>query len=262
MARLCFWTAANGDYVHMARAMVLSARKVGMAEDFLFLGDREVPDTKFVKAEWVPDERWGCWFKFRYLKRYLAGLDYDFFAWLDSDNYFVRKPRNVLSMMHGSPLHSFLECDLTSPSNRRTDWWNCPNQRLVELYREKGIASRRIFNVNGGFFIIKRSFIDEFVRITDEFYQHCLGGGYRFVDEVPLAYATQLVCGDSEMHTAELNQDVWACDWTNNFVDRLPDGQAWQGEHYMMGTKHAVNPAIVHAMRCKGPMIEAGKNNV
>ena len=53
MARLCFWTAANGDYVHMARAMVLSARKVGMAEDFLFLGDREVPDTKFVKAKRV-----------------------------------------------------------------------------------------------------------------------------------------------------------------------------------------------------------------
>jgi hypothetical protein len=260
MAKVCFWTATNGDYNYMAKAMVLSARKVGMTDDFLVLSDKEVSGAKFIKAEWIPDERWGCWFKFRYLKRYLAGLDYDYLAWLDAENYFVRKPRNVLSMMHGSPLHSFLECDLTCPSNKRTDWWDCPNWKVVQMYRNMGVASRRIFNVNGGFFIIKRSFIDEFVRITDEFYQYCLKAGYRFVDEVPLAYATQLVCGDSEMHVGDVNQDVWACDWTNAYVNRLPDGQPWLAEHYMLGVKQAVNPAIVHAMRCKEPLIEIGKH--
>ena len=260
MDRVCYWTVANNEYVHLASALVFSARKVGVTEDFLVFGDREVRGAKFFRADIPPSERWGCWFKFRFLERFLVNLDYDYFVWLHSENFFVRKPRSVLSLMCGSPMHCFLECDIGDSRNSRKDWWGCPNKRLVELYRERGVISEKCYNVNGGFFVIKRSFISEFIRIVDDFYEFCLGMGFRFVDEVPLAYVMQLVCGDCGLHTSKFNRDFWNCDWVGNWVDKIPDGSGWWSEHYMTGVRELVNPDVVHAMRCKDKLIEYGKH--
>lgn len=256
--KCCWWTAADGEYTYQAQALVHSFRAVGMQDDFVLFGDKPVKFAKFVQAEIPANEKWGCWFKFTYLKRYLEQMDYDYFIWLDSENFFVRKPRNILSLMHGSPLHSCLEGNLNEKCSR-ADWWDCSNEKHVKFFRDRGVISNKIYNLNGGFFIIKKTFIPEFMRLAYDFYEYCAVNGHKFVDEVPLAYVTQLVCGDSELHNLSMTADVWGCDWTGEFKDKVPDGSEWAAQHYMQGYRYMTNPAIVHAMRSKPALTELGK---
>src|SRR5690606_31306397 len=99
-------------------------------------------------------ERWGCLFKLLFLRDAVQKLNYDYFIWMDMDSYFVRPPGDVLRVLHGSPIHIALECNLCSPRNRRSEWWGCPSAKLAELMRTKGVRHKGVFNVNGGFFIV------------------------------------------------------------------------------------------------------------
>jgi hypothetical protein len=218
----------------------------------LVLGDTPVSGATFIKAEIPQSEKWGCYFKFTFLERYLKTLDYDYLVWLDAENYFVRKPQiTIEQLMQGSPIHTFLECDMVPATNARKEWWGCPSDQLIKFYRDQGVVSKKIYNVNGGFFAIMRSFIPQFTRLAFGFKDYCARHGYTFVDEVPLSYVTHLCCGDVELHTLDKFSDIWGCDWTDNYVDKLPDGREWMATNYMTNQKHLVNPDVVHAMRCK-----------
>jgi hypothetical protein len=83
-------------------------------------------------------------FKFTYLRDAVKRLNYDYFVWLDSDNYFVRHPGDVLRVLAGAPVHATLESDLCRSGNQRSDWWGCPNAEFVNLMRAKGVRSNAI----------------------------------------------------------------------------------------------------------------------
>jgi hypothetical protein len=254
----CYWSIADGPYAEMVQTAVRSARAVGVREDIHVWSDRDVVGATthdagiFVKNLYL--------FKLQFLRHRAAQLRYDFFVFLDADTYFVRHPGNLLSALHGAPVHVLLESDCTRPTNRRPDWWGCPLPVFVDLMRCQGVRSRSVFNTNAGFWIVHHDAIDRLVDLALEFWSRCKQSGYEFTEEAPLAYAGHMLAGNPYLHTLERNRDLWASDWTGVFRDRLPDGSAWDFEDYLDGSHMPVNPAIVHCMRSKNALVRAARS--
>lgn len=257
MRDLAFWSIGDGPYAAMLRTLVTSMRQVGVEEDFHAFSDRDVPGAITHRAGAFDKEHY--LFKLRFLASEVARLPYRYLAFLDADNYFVRRPRPLLDLMQGSPLHSFLESDCGGAANRRLDWWGCPLPRFVELMRRRGVTSGRIYNVNAGFWVVHRDAIETVCRLAFDFWQHCRDAGHTFTEEAPLAYATHMLCGSPDLHLMRTHFDVWSCDWIGNYSNRLPDGTPWVFRDYFTDEEHLVNPAIVHAMRSKQALLERGR---
>jgi len=257
MKRYCYWSLATGDYAKMFAATIRSARQCGVFKDFHVWSDQVVPGA--ICHEAGPVERWGCLFKLTYLRDAVSKLDYEYFVWLDTDTWFVRNPGDVLRVLSGSPIHLALESDVCKPENRRRDWWDCPNTKFAELMRRRGVRSKAIFNVNGGFFVIHRDAVHTVYNLAHEFWEFCRGEGFTFNDEPLLAYAMQMLCGNPYAHTIRQDTGLWASDWTGCFADTLPDGQPWWFVDYFTEEKLPINPAIVHAMRSKKALLEAAE---
>lgn len=255
MRELCFWSVGDGPYALMMQTLVASYRAVGMTDDFHAFSDRPIAGA--IHHPIGPFDKTLYLFKLRFLQSEVARLDYRYFAFLDADNYFVRKPSDLLGLMHKSPLHSFLESDCAASDNRRPDWWSCPLPEYVRLMRECGVTTPGVYNVNAGFFIVHRDAIEAVCRLACEFWEHAYRAGYVFTEEAPLAYATHMLCVDPAAHLMRNLFDVWSCDWTGSFAGRLPTGEDWTFQDYMTGAPHKVNPAIVHAMRSNAAMVRA-----
>jgi hypothetical protein len=253
--RYCYWTVVDGEHAWMAQSLVHSARRAGVFTDFHVWTDRPFAGAICHDAGRVEKE--GCLFKLTFLRDAVRPLDYEYFVWLDADTWFVRHPGSIVSVLRGSPLHVTLESDLCREDSARRDWWGCPNHRMVELLRARGVRGRSVFNVNGGFFVVHRDAIETLFRLAYEFWQFGRGQGLNFNDEPLLAYAMQMLCGNPHLHTLRETAGVWASDWTGCFRDHLPDGQAWWFEDYFTREKIPVNPAIVHAMRSKAALLGA-----
>ena len=134
--RYCYWSVVDGPYTEMMKSVVKSARQVGVFTPFHIWSDRPVegsthhPVKTFDKTCYL--------FKLRFLREEVKKLNFDYFVWLDADTYFVRKPKDVLGVLHGSPVHASLESDACAPNNTRPDWWNCPLQHYAALMRARG----------------------------------------------------------------------------------------------------------------------------
>lgn len=248
----CYWSVADGTYADMMSTCVRSARTVGVKNDFHVFTDGTVFDATchnpgdFDKSHFL--------FKFEFLKE-MGKLDYDYFVFIDSDNYFVRHPGNLIEQTQRSPLHVVMESDCAAENNTRGDWWECPLDDYVRLMRASGVQSRSVFNTNAGFWIVHRYAIDQMVDLAMEFWHYAKGQGFTFTEEAPLAYVGHMMMGNPYQHTLQANPDVWASDWTGHFAGRIPDGSAWNFVDYMSGIPIRVNPAIVHCMRSKQAMI-------
>ncbi len=249
----CYWTVVDGDYSIMMKSVIESARRVGVFKDFHIWSDRPVEDAICHEVKDLDKSHY--LFKFHYLRNEAKKLNYDYFIWLDADTWFVRNPGNPLRLLHGSPVHSSLESDACDPKNERTEWWDCSLKNYATLMRFKGVRSKSIFNVNGGFWIVHHDAIDAFYDLAMDFWQFCKDAGYVFTDEPPLAYATHMLCGNPYLHTLKVTSDVWASDWTGNYNNVFPDGKPWVFVDYFNFEERLVNPAIVHALRCKGALI-------
>ena len=68
-----------------------------------------------------------------------------------------------------------------------------------------------------------------------------------------------MLCGNPYIHTMRSTSDLWASDWQGNYNEAWPDGKEWMFTDYFTGEDFPVNPAIVHAMRCKDILIASGK---
>src|SRR5688572_6207991 len=101
MERFCYWSVADGRHGLMMQALIASARRVGVQEDFHVWTDMAIKDATchpcgtFGKAHWM--------FKFDFLRDHLPKLPYEAFVFLDADNYFVRHPGNVLRLLGPDP---------------------------------------------------------------------------------------------------------------------------------------------------------------
>lgn len=253
----CYWSAVNGTYALMMQAVVDSARQAGVFKDFHIWTDSPISGATCHPAGQFETRL--CLFKLHFLRDQVSRLNYDYFVWLDADNYFVREPPDLLSVMQGSPVHSSLESDACLPGNLREDWYDCTLKDYVTLMRYMGVRSRAIFNVNGGFWIVHHDVIQRFCELAFEFLEIAARAGFEFPDEPGLAYATQMLCGNPYLHTLRQTAQLWASDWTGWYAGRLPDGNAWDFTDYFTFHRFQVNPAIVHAMRSKEALCQRAR---
>ena len=146
------WSVAWGDYSYMLQSLVKSIRDVGIDHDILVYSDKPIVGCK--RLEMMKDihlDQTQYW-KFEYLKQ-VARLDYDIFVFIDSDHYFVSKPRIDFSEIIGSDLwHSFLESPINSQETTRSDWWNIKNEEMAKIFSttyNMRIIGLRFFTVFG-----------------------------------------------------------------------------------------------------------------
>lgn len=250
MSKFCYWSIGDGEHGLMLRSLVKSARSVGITEDIHLWVDNDIDNCIVHKIEPNSFDKKHYLFKLRFLKDYVSKLDYEYFIFLDADNFFVRKPERIL-LTGNSPIHVSLESYCPNQENKRPDWWGCPLNIFETLMRSQGVMNRRIYNCNAGFWIVHKHAVDIVVELCFSFHKHCESKGYIFTEEAPLSYAMHMLCADPESHLLVNTADVWASDWKGVYTDRLPDGKPFDFEDYFTGKQITVNPAIIHAMRSK-----------
>jgi hypothetical protein len=264
--RFCYWscdTTKNGAAI--LSTMIASARAAGVEEDFHVFANGDVPGATIHNPGKLDIARHV--FKWRLLRGHLASLDYDFFVWLDSDNYFVRHPGDWSSLIRGNAVWAQLESEMTAENVRRAEWWGAPIAEFNQLLTDHGVTGDKRHNTNGGCWIVRKEAIETFVEQALSFHSICLSKGWNAHDETSLAWIGQVEnmsgygawVAEKELNTNAATCDIWACDWNGFFKGRLPTGEPWTVEDYMTGEQRTGNPAIVHAMRSKDAMAAAGR---
>jgi hypothetical protein len=261
--KFCYWTVADGDQAKMAAVLVDSARRSGVEEDF-----HVWTDLKGVKGAFnhpcgnFNNTKAGCWFKLEFLLNEVSKLDYEYVCWLDADHYFVRKPRSIMDHVGDALVMIPMENELNSRHNKRGDWWGVPKQKSIEIFRQFGCRNELLYNTNGGLFVVKKTFIKTFYHMCYEFHYMIKSMGWTVPEEYCLAIMGCILNQNILRCTSYELLDIWACDWTNQFVEHLPRGDVWELENYLTGVRSKVNPAICHLMRGKRAMVNYYERNL
>ena len=151
------WSVAWGNYRYMLQALMQSIKDVGIEHDLLSFSDEPLSGVASYPMDPNIELDGPQYWKFHYLSK-LQDLDYDLFVFIDSDHFFVRKPPIDFSEIIGTdPWHSFLESPINAPWTKRPDWWQIPNQEMVQLWRNFGVTQNIVYNSNGGFWICKKA---------------------------------------------------------------------------------------------------------
>jgi len=250
MSDICFWSIGDGSYAPILQSLVYSFRQVGMQEDFHAISDRQINGAT---THIAPSFSKGRHFHFKYgfLVEMMQQLDYRYFVYLDADNFFLRKPPNLLELIDGYPLVCFLESDCTSQFVKRQIWTHIRVKDYISLMREIGIKDQKIYNVNGGFFIVKKESITDLYTSMVEFWNCAKSHGFFISDEPALAYAMYKLTGVHDNLLLKNNFNIWASDWNGQFNHCLPYQCEWPFIDYMTGEKYIVNPAIIHGLHSK-----------
>lgn len=264
--KLCYWTIGNNDYSYMVKTLVTTARNAGVTDDFHVWTDRKIKGAfthPLLSSEinnYLGKDLYRMEFKLKYLKEMLS-FGYDYYIFIDSDSIFVRRPEDPLRLLHGDPMHAFLETDFVeNPRLIRSSWWGCPINVLVKTMREMGVKSKRIYNLNAGYFIVHRDYVAEVHELTKKFWHSLNKLGYDTTEEPLLSYAMHLLCQDVENHALKEYHDYYGFYVVPESPFKLPDGKPFQGEEYFTGEKIMVNPAIVHCYYSKIRLMEFSMN--
>ena len=259
--KFCYWSIGNKECALVLRTAVRSARNVGITEDFHVWTDRQIDGAINHYLDSYEAKHLGesglffAEFKFKYLKKMLD-FDYDYYIFFDADTYFVRKPRNPLTLLRGDPMHIFLQTNLVeNQSLNRSGWHYCPLTVLIKAMRDMGVTSKKIYNVNGGFFIIAKEHVTEMVDLVYKFWWHMHDVGYDFTEEPPLSYAMHMMCKDTEKHLLADNLDFYG-NYVTDFntakgKNKLPGKELWTMGSFFTDEKFLVSPAIVHCVFSK-----------
>ena len=246
----CYWTVADGEHALMAQTMVNSAKKCGVKEDFHIWTDIENIKGAITHKSGNFDKTLYM-FKFNFLKNFVSKLDYDYYVFLDADNYFVHNPGDITFLMNEQKIFAQMENEITSPKTKRPDWWGCPVSDYRDLFMGAGLEPETIYNTNAGFWIVDKNYTDEFYNIAVNFFLYAKNKGYKdLTEEVSLAFLGHCM-QHPESRTLDKTSWLWASDWTGYWSNSLPSYVYWDFEDYMSGEKHQVKSCIVHCMRSK-----------
>jgi hypothetical protein len=258
--QFCYWTISWGDYDYMAQSLIDSARKVGVQENFYAFTQKPINNCINFRLNPDIENDQLQFFKFQYLQKEMSKFKYEYFIFIDSDHFFVRKPEITINeIMMGDPWHSFLESPVNSPKTQRADWWGIPNNVFETIMRRNGVTSSEIRNTNGGFWICHKDFINTAVDLAYNFHNNIKQYGFTVPEEVSIAYLSHLMSPKIENRFVERFAKYWSTDWISNFANRLPINEHWVNKSYMTYEELNVNPSIVHAMRSKNMLIQNGR---
>ena len=260
--KICYWSIGWGQYANMIQSLINSKNQYGIEGDFIAFTDRELKNCINVSLDPnIPLDLSNYMFKFMYLYK-LKDYDYDYFIFVDADSIFVNKPNiSPLFFVEKTPWHCFLESPINSNKTKRGDWWSVPVHTLEKLYRELGVNCKEIRNMNAGFWICKKEFIQAACKLGFECYNFFASKNFAVTEEIPMAYIGNHICGDVSFHYHEKYTNYWASDWTGIFKNQLPFYKEWEYESYMTGEKSVIKPCLIHAMRSKNALIENGSKS-
>ena len=256
--KLCYWSIGDRKCIVMLRSMVKSARNAGVKEDIHVWSDRKIKGaiTHFIsrdeKSRFFKNALYPAEFKFWYQKKMLD-FQYDVYIYVDSDIFFVRQPPDPLAFVKDDGFHVFLEGDLLGYGLfRMSRWYGCPMSVMIKAMRELGVRTNAVRGVNGGFWMVRRESVVEFVDLVYKFYKYIHRKGYTVVnDEPPICYAAHMLFSDPQQHLLSDHFDFYG---NYNCVEartKLPDGTPWVMEYKFTREKFLVNPALVHCFRSK-----------
>jgi hypothetical protein len=259
VSKILYWSVAWGTHTNMLQALVKSMRSHGINDRFVAYTDKVLENVENRPLDdLIPKDQPQFW-KFEYLAKHMAKESVDALVFIDADHYFVRPPgHHPLDILGSDPWHSFLESPINAPTTRRGDWWACPNDRLVTIYRRFGVVQKEIRNTNGGFWICRPSFAEHARVVAKDFNQFAAREGFKFPEEVSISVLSHMFSKDYSNRFGEKWENYWASEWTGSFNDRVPDGTPWRHQSYMTSMQSMVNPAIVHAMRSKSALAALG----
>lgn len=253
------WSVAWGDYRYMLQSLVKSIKQCAIEHDVLVYCDQPLYGCTNKKLDPSIHLDQTQYWKFEYLQR-VAQMDYDVLVFIDSDHYFVRKPRiDFHEILNGDSWHSFLESPINSALTVRKDWWSAKNQDMLALWRAFGVTQKTVYNTNGGFWICKKDFAKAAKETVLQFREFQKKSGYNFPEEVGIAVLSHMFSKDYSNRMHHKYTDVWASEWTGALGGKVPNGESWKFIEYMTNNESQLNPAIVHAMRSKNSLVELGK---
>jgi len=264
--RFCYWAVADKDFAFLLKNLVKSARVVGVEDDFHAWSDKNIDGAVTHRldlgdiARLNTNSLFPYEFKFKYLKKMLS-FDYDYYVYIDSDMHFAKKPpTSPLVLLKGDPLHLFLDTNLDASAHLiRSEWWGCPLRDIVQAMRDMGVKNKKIYNLNGGFWVISRQHVHEILHLVYKFWGYLRDKGYPGIaDEIPLSYAMHMLCHNLDEHLLCNNLDYFGnCNSRDRVTaERILNGQPWIMKDNFTGKEELVNPAIVHCICLKDALME------
>lgn len=253
------WSVGWGNYGYMLQSLVKSISDCNIDADVIVFCDKNLKYCKTLPMDSnIHLDRLWFW-KFDYLQK-AASLGYENLIFLDSDHYFVRKPKIEFDEILGDDMwHSFLESPMNSEETRRSDWWGAKGEEMTSIWRVFGVTQKTTYNTNGGFFICKNNFAEKAREVAFAFRDFAKKLNYNFPDEVSISVLSHMFSKNYENRLHYKYTDLWGSEWTGELKDKIPDGTPWKHVEYMTGRESIINPCIVHAMRSKMALIEMGK---
>lgn len=255
--KFCYFTGSNRTTEPpITETMIASARSVGVTEDFHAFCTRDVEGAINHGADFQFDK---FMFKIELLKR-MSALDYEYFVWVDPDNYFVRHPGDFTELLRNELIWVSMEGDVTA-SGAAKNWWGIGGSQalpsLIDTFRSFGIIGQSIWNTNAGMFIVRReaveTFCSEMYRIRDEIVSR---GFADVTEEAPLAIVGQTMVRDPASNRFANHSHIWASDWIGaSTATGLPTGRPFACKDWVTQQElPPINPAIVHVMGKKNLM--------
>lgn len=258
---LAIFTYADGDHTFAANGLFRSLKQRGVVADLHVYTPNRIASADYAHNHKVADgseEKRHWLFKLEILRNQCAKLNYDYFCWMDADQLCVRAPGDLLRLMGGDPVHCFLAGNLAGKTST-PDWWGPKMPAMVEMMRDCGVTSSKVYGTNGGLFIVRKDAIEEFYSRAMKFWNHAKEKGYRLADEPAIAAAMVPMMASPEAHENLKWLDLWAEEWTGALAGKIPDGTPWEFKDFFnQDDRRQVNPAIVHAMRSKASLVENG----
>ena len=261
--KICYWSIGWGSYSNMIQNLINSKNKYSIDGDFIAFTDTKLNNCINLSLDnSISLDLSNYMFKFLYLYK-LKEYNYDYFIFIDADSMFVKQPDiSPLYFVEKSPWHCFLESPINLSKTKRSDWWGVPVDALTNMYRKLGVKCEEIRNMNAGYWVCKKDFIETACKLGIDCFNFFRSKGFSITEEIPMAYISNYISPNVELHFHEKYINYWASDWTGVFKDQLPFYKSWIYESYMTGEKFTVNPSLIHAMRSKNVLIENGKKNI
>jgi len=239
--------------ISLAITMIKSARKVGELAEFHAFAPMDVKGAVNHRLSIAP---WNSFMRKIDILREMKEVDAEFIISVDTDNYFIRHP-DFIPLIRDNPYWIQMEGLFNGVTDKDKDWWGPKTPEIINEYRNYGVKGN-VYNTNGGLFIVRRDFIDEFCDSAFDIFNNLKPKWKDCTEEHPLAVLGNLL-DDKELNTVQLTGWTWLSDWDGAYRDSIPTGNIRNWKIWHTGEMFRANPAIIHAMRSKSPLRELSK---
>lgn len=257
------WSVCQDYNCPQLQGFVKSLRDNGYDGRILVWSEFEIngAETKPLDPSIILDPA-GMW-KFDYLKK-MAAIEQDaIFAYFSPFHYVVKSlPGSFSELIKDNDIFCFLESNIISNFSVRKTWMNINNFNIYDMARSYGMVKDGFYNLNANHFIIKSSYIENFIKLRNEMPDFLRKRSANINDELVLSMIVNAVCKDVDGLLLKNNENWYGIDWKGFFKSKLPNSMIWDSEDYFTGKVRGISPAIVMCPNSSDALTNFGKNLV